>query len=91
MNLRFLNNEELSTVFESAKKAAIAGERIVSANDGGLSFTKQFTGTSPETLFNIAAAEIARRKSTGELSSESFPQIPANAGIIAFPTPRRIF
>lgn len=90
MNLEYLTNDELKTVFETAKKSLMAGERIVSVNDGGLSFTKQFVGESPDKLFNAAGAEISRRIARGEIPASDFPQIKARPRKITFPVPRAV-
>ena len=88
MNLNYLTKEELKTLFDRAKSALLAGDRIVSVNDGGLSFTKQFVGLSPEKLFNACGAEIARRIARGEIDREEFPQIKPQPRKIVLSVPR---
>lgn len=88
MNLSFLTNDELKQLFERAKAAVLAGERIVSVNDGGLSFTKQFVGEAPDKLFDAVGKEIARRIARGEIDAAAFPQIKAQPRKITFPVPR---
>lgn len=88
MNLQYLTNDELKAVFDATKKALIAGERMVSVNDGGLSFTKQFIGQSPDKLFNACGAEIARRIARGEIPATDYPHIKPTPRTIAFAVPR---
>lgn len=79
MNPKFLSNEELTSAFTEAKKAALAGERITSWSSAGTSVTKQLSrgAASTSAFANALAREIAFRKAEGRIPAETLPEIAA--------------
>ena len=76
---KFLSDQELTSAFTEAKKAALAGERITSWSSAGTSVTKQLSrgAASTSALANALAREIAFRKAEGRIPAETLPEIAA--------------
>lgn len=76
MNPKFLSDEELIAAFDDAKKTATAGGgRITSWTSNGTSVAKQYSGLSPNELFNRLAREICHRIAEGRIEQELFPHL----------------
>lgn len=84
MDMTIFTNEELKTLFTSAKQALLKGSRAVNWSSAGTSVSKEFL-THPEKVIADAKREILFRKNVGTFPQDELPELSATAA------PSRVF